>query len=419
MKIKKILSIFFIVFSFSFLGCQNENLGDEYVKNQDAQYMFMKEDNSRYVVAGDKGYYFVNGLYIYYADYNTMEAVILCNKPDCIHDKETDPNKKYECNGYVGEQAEKLFTIYEDNIYVYQSVNPLEKSDVPEVVRISLDGTKRKTILKFNDKENINSMALHRGKIYCSISQQILNEKQEDEGLRKYRLVSYDISKLFKKATILKENTAYDGSISNINAYGNNIYFTEYGIDKDINNFSMNSIVYNIKEKTFTNIGKDINSDSISNDSIFKDNIIYIPLFRENGELKLDSYLYICDINGKNTKKLFEDKINSVEIYSDSKYIYIDNVRKVREEKNNGNNISRMLTVYNEDGEIVDNIDISEIPISIEINSGDDKNIFIKYSDDEKNYIKYIDKSEIGSKNFKIQTLFEIENKYVNYNITY
>ena len=79
------------------IGCSdNKNLGNEYIEGKDAQYMFMGSQDQNYIAMAENGYYFLNGIYIYYCDFNTMESVVLCNKPNCLHDKELDETKKYK-----------------------------------------------------------------------------------------------------------------------------------------------------------------------------------------------------------------------------------------------------------------------------------------------------------------------------------
>ncbi len=47
------------------------------------------------------------GYYLYYVDKETMEYTPLCNKPNCLHQKETDPMKVTNCNAMV--RTGKLF----------------------------------------------------------------------------------------------------------------------------------------------------------------------------------------------------------------------------------------------------------------------------------------------------------------------
>ena len=50
---------------------------------------------------GPKGYYVRLGDFVYYCDFETQTLIALCNRPDCLHDKETDSEKRSECTAYV------------------------------------------------------------------------------------------------------------------------------------------------------------------------------------------------------------------------------------------------------------------------------------------------------------------------------
>lgn len=89
-----ILCVFLILNIFT-ISCSDErNLGNEYIEGKDAQYMFMTTDRDRYITANEEGYYFVSGIYLYFCSYDTMEPIVLCNKAECLHDKELDETKK-------------------------------------------------------------------------------------------------------------------------------------------------------------------------------------------------------------------------------------------------------------------------------------------------------------------------------------
>ena len=83
-------------------ACQSKELPDTYVEGSDYQYMqleskrfFMKQSQ------GSKGLYVLHGNYIYFLDESSDTILPLCNKADCLHDKETDPEKYSYCNACV------------------------------------------------------------------------------------------------------------------------------------------------------------------------------------------------------------------------------------------------------------------------------------------------------------------------------
>ena len=92
---RKFLSFIIIIISItSIISCAgNYESNNNYIKGKDAQYMYMSMDSQQYITASKEGYYFINGLYLYYCDFNTMNPIVLCNKPNCLHDKEVDETK--------------------------------------------------------------------------------------------------------------------------------------------------------------------------------------------------------------------------------------------------------------------------------------------------------------------------------------
>lgn len=46
------------------------------------------------------GYYFTANRFLYYAGEDTMSPVPVCSRPECLHDRETDPEKIALCNAY-------------------------------------------------------------------------------------------------------------------------------------------------------------------------------------------------------------------------------------------------------------------------------------------------------------------------------
>lgn len=405
-KYKKLLSVILIVYITSILiGCSKKDLGDKYVSNEDAQYMFMQSSLDKYIAKSDSGYYFANGLYLYYADKESMKPVILCDKPNCLHDRETDPYKKPECNAYIGSQSNNLLTIYDNNIYYY-GVN--EKDNFEKYIfRIGLDGNDRKAVAKIGD--NVNSMAIHRGKLYYSTYEDVPSSEKKYEGEKIAKLIEYDFLKSSSKPKIIKEFKNIDGGISYIIPFGNTVYFNEYTFDDSSYGLDSKIQIYDIKNKKIDKLYD--YKESIY--TIFKENIIFSAAIEENGEYKRDPHVYICDLDGGNKRLLFNEEIVE-NFYSDNKYIYFDNARLIKD-----NNLERLLTVMNENGEIVDKININEVRPSFNFVGSDGENLFIKYEDEEKAYIKYIDINKIGTGEAKLETLFEIEKKYINYDVIY
>lgn len=150
-----------------------DSLPDSYNVETDYPYMLCSNSNhSLFITKAEKGYYFLAGDFLYYMDSGTMTPVIVCNKPECKHEKETDPEKVWQCNAFIGcESGNPFIQYYEGNIYCTSSINNIGTNNMEVsgewLVQINKDGTERKTICAIEDKDAF--LALHRGYIYIYI----------------------------------------------------------------------------------------------------------------------------------------------------------------------------------------------------------------------------------------------------------
>ena len=122
------------------------------------------------IVEVQDGYYMMVGAYLYYIDKETMDYTPVCNKPNCLHQKETDQTKTASCNAMF--QISKFYTslnYYKGNLYIAAIENEW-RDGLPEqkyvMNQISLDGKNRKTIHEF--ERPVEMAIVHRGYIYYS-----------------------------------------------------------------------------------------------------------------------------------------------------------------------------------------------------------------------------------------------------------
>lgn len=393
-----------LVINIYMVGCsKNVESINKYIEGQDAKYMYMMGERDRYITASDEGYYFVNGLYLYFCDYDSMESTVLCNRVECLHDKEMDSTKKMNCNGFINDgSSPKLLTVYDGHIYYYIENDFFKDySSGAELIRISLDGTQRKTVCKL--EENIMSMALHRGKLYYSVE----NVKDENNGLYECYIKEYDISKLNSK---FKEILKYEGvmaSIQEIIPIGNKLIYTKFSGDN--NELKYGYYVYDLSSKLEYKVGEEVTDENLGIVSIFNKMIMFIPRIIKDDEVILDSNIYINDLNSKESKVLFQRTFEEIVYYSDDNYIYSDNVASL-----NNDNKKRVLNIYDKKGNRLESIEVPEVNDSYNFNSGDEKYMFVRYENESGAYLKYIDKSKIGTGTAKLETLFELEEKYLD-----
>ena len=107
-------------------GCNSsppeEDLGDTYHMGTDQQYYFYT--NYGLMCESEDSYYWLgttSGLHLCMKDKKTGETTIMCNKPNCLHDKEQDPNRKMECNAYFP-GCERM-AYYQGKLYIHATIH--------------------------------------------------------------------------------------------------------------------------------------------------------------------------------------------------------------------------------------------------------------------------------------------------------
>lgn len=157
--IKKYTAFLFLI-SFVFLcGCNQKmsiDSSDTYVPNQDSQENFIRYGSQLYFADTHTGIYFLNSDngFLYVIDKETHSCQPLCNRSDCMHDKETSFEKKKECTAFLNTYFRSL-VYYNDCIY-FQSVEDKTDKDgvtyeLNEICKISTDGTNREVLYSTRD----------------------------------------------------------------------------------------------------------------------------------------------------------------------------------------------------------------------------------------------------------------------------
>ncbi len=175
------------------------------------------------IVETEDGYYMLIGYYLYYVDKETMEYTPLCNKPNCLHQKETDQTKVISCNAMV--QTGNLFYLclnyYEGHLYTAAIETVVDENGLPEkkyvMEKFPLDGGSREIIHEF--EKPVEMAIVHRGYIYYSSAYAFLGS----EAAGVYRVpVDGGEEELIYTAESNKNQ------ISHLRIIGNALVFTEY-----------------------------------------------------------------------------------------------------------------------------------------------------------------------------------------------
>ncbi len=166
---KKVVRIcFLLVVIWSCISCGEqtyEDTGEEFQIETDYQEMYRAGPLMFAITESPSGYYYMDGHFLFYADKEQMEMLPLCNRVDCLHEKETDPTKVFECNAYFGfsSSLSPMLQYYDGNIYTIEGLNRVTGEFSDTLVRVSLDGSTR-TALK--ELSGSHKYIIHRGYLY-------------------------------------------------------------------------------------------------------------------------------------------------------------------------------------------------------------------------------------------------------------
>lgn len=378
-----------------FSGCQPMDIqDDDYIEGQDSQFMFQSQSLTATIAASKEGYYVSMGCFIYYIDKQTKTSAILCNKPNCQHENETNPENVYNCNAYIHSPSPGAYLAwYRGNLYTVSNYNPATGNDKPELVKISPDGSKRDTIYVFDGDPSF--MTVHRGILYFNAQQ------YATDGSSNYQLVALPLLNP-KKLESIYQGSLENGYVSDIQCFGRNLYFKEVGIGES--SLIVKSMYHNLLSKEtkrlFTNDNQMIPSNPMIVDSRVYFNLTDQSTIDMHSTVPITESIYTASLDGSDSSPAFVLH-ESGEKFTDGKYIYViyDDYTHNR----------RLLRVLNTDGSRIDEIDISFLPIGQTLCGGDTSSLLIKYKDNNSYYLKYINKEDFGKGNLTPNLLLQVE----------
>lgn len=384
-------------------GCKEEKISyeDTYIEGQDFQYMYFGNtyENGISMAETEDGYYKLLDNYIYYIEKETMKAVPLCGKTDCLHEKETVAHKK-DCNAYI-ESEDGYVNLYKDQLYVRTTVyDQEEQTNYSEFYAISLDGSQRNKVCQVKE-DNIQLWMIHRGKIYYAVDEKGANDKQQ------IALKALDLKKPNKSETLFVLDDVFSGTAQNLVAYGNYVYLYVDGFNEDISDENeMEAKKWAEKyENRWTcyqlNTGKIMELFEKQKKNGITKQIVQKLVFWQ------DSLFYTYyDLEQDGNKKVYKSKLDGTEeqewmqledtmdcFTADSNYFYVyntwhDAVAKKKEKP--------AMWVYDKNGKQVDQLEINASPY-LHFTPGSEKYFWITNAEETKDSLVYIDKENIGS----------------------
>lgn len=298
---------------------------DKYIENQDYQYMYADGFGHSSFQKSDNGYYTAVNNFIFYIDGETMDVTPLCNKSDCLHDKETDDKKLKKCKAYVPDYAgysRNSIQLYNKKLYFLQldSADSAEEVDKYLFYEMNTESGSRKLLLTYTDGK-MGFWAVHRGYIYFKADNYISSDDsgelkaQNGTGFNKmFRLklgesspeVIYDFE---------KTDGIYKIQLSNsFTVYGNHIYigYSGYKNEKAYNK------VISTDEKDFESVATDVLCGYLHIDITNYETSIILDGSEENSKAFNCFYngklcysqgnsVYVLELDGSNSELLAEN----------------------------------------------------------------------------------------------------------------
>lgn len=208
-----------LMLTFSACKPNYDDLPDNYHKETDAPYSFVSTYGVQFAPA-ENGYYFVVDAFLFFMDAESKQAVIVCNRPDCKHEQETNQEEVWKCNGYIG--GEDFVQYYENAVYTITGCSTeddvLDLSVGDQLTKISPDGSNREPIRRVNIENH--SLQLHRGYGYY-----VGDVKGDRKALYRFPLDDPDA-----KVEAVFESTSIDEDFI---PYGDHIYFDADDTDQN------------------------------------------------------------------------------------------------------------------------------------------------------------------------------------------
>ena len=246
------------------------------------------------IAEGPEAYYFFVGYYLYYADKDTLDAYPLCNRADCLHDQETNYDRRQECNAYI--MLPESISYYNGKLYVINT-EVAEIEFVTSIKKFSLDGVYEGEV---GTLETLNSVIQHKGKLYYGYTEIPVDAGKDDWGTA--YLASYDLG-TGKKEIIGQWSRNEYREVQFRYAFGDRVYYTLYDNSRRLE-------IFNINDGTITTL-ESINKEQgamIAKTMIYHDRILYHEYrVNDDGEdIEYNKGLYMAELDGSNPHRVGE-----------------------------------------------------------------------------------------------------------------
>ena len=307
---KKVVAILFaVLLLLGVTACQKASAPDtspEYKFETDCQYQHCRMDSSYIMAESPETIYYINPEtnQIYALDKENDTSILLCGKPDCLHEDNT-------CNGHIF-FYNYCMSYYDGHLYGITTESALGEGDsvsrVLTLTQLSLDGVQRKPIWKIEwDREvfwgnYLHSSTIHRGKFYFLLFN---TESGDTSNVLESMVVSYDLKS--KKIEYLHR---VEGKIRDIMFIGNGMFY----FDVYDNNFYR----YDLSTGEVTEY-LDCSSVIYAGDRL---------LFNHKNKETQENWLSVTDLEGQNEERYLDlGKGAGFSVQVDGEYLFIEELR--------------------------------------------------------------------------------------------
>lgn len=346
----KKLAAFFImtaVMSVGMLsGCGRKN-ENTYNAKTDYQYQFDSYDDAfRHNLTTDEdgNLYYLNGYYIYKYDVEAGTNAPLCNKQNCLHDKETDIEMTKKCNAYFPymDGLDRWDSIAYEDGYIYATYSGYDdkmtdasKVETRTILKISIDGSSREKIHTFHIP--INREIFHRGNYYFT------KDVYDENNVETISVCSYPLKGTGRETTIWTAPRKADGKeihyygIQGYEAYGNYLYFQTHGDIDGKTNFAKYYVV-DLKNGEVSELKtNDMKASDFICTLTFINNRMIFDVFDGDNDSSVENGrtyqapVYTADLDGTHISKQPFTITYAYNMYSDGEHLIIsdDNIRSV------------------------------------------------------------------------------------------
>ena len=407
--LRKMSSYLIIVLSLMFMtSCAKKyDTANTYIEGQDYQCNYVTQ-NEPFIAESEEGYYMRLGCYLYYMDKDTMEPVVLCNKPNCMHMEETDTEKVTSCDAYYFSDAGPMESIYyfDGALYVVQSrMGYSQKGESATILtKVSKDGTDRKTVVEF--EYSPSSVAIHRGKVYAAIN------VAKDNGEMVYRIEQYDLSKPASQEPVDLYVGEFDhGDVSKIRCYGQNVYFFEDSVEEDT--IYSRIMRYDITTGETSCLVKEAGNTFPCDLAFFGNKIFYT---RMEVDLKTArntaTTVYECNLDGTKEQENPFTIGAYVDVLSDRNYLYLNGLKYIMRDWILDKD--KVCRITDEKGNLIASFDKEKfLDYDTDVIPGGKNHIFLSMNKDGDYSIYFANKKDI-QKNLTFNPLIQIDWKKVH-----